>query len=69
MKKVIILGAGGTLAGPVIEALQKLNDVAMTLFVRNKRRLQPKYTQNVNEVDYELTRQRRTGTGTGDIQK
>jgi len=46
MKKVIIIGAGGTLAGPVIEAIQKLNDVALTLFLRNKRRLQPKYAQN-----------------------
>ena len=51
MKKVIIIGAGGTLAGPVIDALQKLNDVALTLFMRNKRRLQPKYAQNVAIVE------------------
>ena len=51
MKKVIIIGAGGTLAGPVIEALQKLNDVALTLFLRNKRRLQPKYAQNVAIIE------------------
>ena len=51
MKKVIIIGAGGTLAGPVIDALQKLNDVALTLFIRNKRRLQPKQAQNVAIVE------------------
>ena len=51
MKKVIIIGAGGTLAGPVIEAIQKLNDVALTLFLRNKRRLQPKYAQNVAIIE------------------
>jgi len=51
MKKVILIGAGGTLAGPVIEALQKLNDVALTLFLRNKRRLQPKYTQNATVIE------------------
>jgi len=51
MKKVIIIGAGGTLAGPVIEALQKLNDVALTLFLLNKRRLQPKYAQNVAIIE------------------
>ena len=51
MKKVIIIGAGGTLAGPVIEAIQKLNDVALTLFLRNKRRLQPKYAQNATVIE------------------
>jgi Saccharopine dehydrogenase and related proteins len=39
MKKVIIIGAGGSLAGPVIEALQKQADVELTLFLRNKRKL------------------------------
>ena len=51
MKKVIIIGAGGSLAGPVIEAIQKLNDVALTLFLRNKRRLQPKYAQNATVIE------------------
>jgi len=51
MKKVIIIGAGGSLAGPVIEALLKLNDVALTLFLRNKRRLQPKYAQNATVIE------------------
>ena len=48
---MIILGAGGTLAGPVIEALQKLDDVTLTLFLRNKRRLQPKYVQNAKIIE------------------
>jgi len=39
MKKVIIIGAGGSLAAYVIEALKQLADVQLTLFVRNKKRL------------------------------
>jgi uncharacterized protein YbjT (DUF2867 family) len=39
MKKVIILGASGSLASVVIEALKKKDDVALTLFVRNKKNL------------------------------
>ncbi|MGE5448483.1 MAG: NAD(P)H-binding protein [Bacteroidales bacterium] len=39
MKKVIIIGAGGSLAGPVIEELQKIKDVSLTLFLRNKSKL------------------------------
>jgi len=46
MKKVIIIGAGGSLAGPVIEALQKLSDVELTLFLRNKRRLSATLANN-----------------------
>lgn len=40
MKKVIVVGASGSLARFVIEALKKHEDVELTLFVRNKRRLQ-----------------------------
>lgn len=39
MKKVIIVGATGSLAKYVIEALQPRKDVALTLFVRDKRGL------------------------------
>ena len=39
MKKVIILGAGGSLAEYVIEELNKQTDVHLTLFLRNKKRL------------------------------
>ena len=39
MKKVVIIGAGGSLAAYVIEALKLQENVACTLFVRNKNRL------------------------------
>lgn len=39
IKKVIIIGASGSLAQYVIEALQTLKNVDLTLFVRNKNRL------------------------------
>ncbi len=39
MKKVIIIGASGSLAQHVIDAVKKLNGVEVTLFVRNRRRL------------------------------
>lgn len=40
MKNVIIFGASGTLASFVIDAIEELNDVELTLFVRDKNRLQ-----------------------------
>jgi uncharacterized protein YbjT (DUF2867 family) len=39
MKKVIIIGASGSLAKYVIETLQQLDNVALTLFVRNKKKV------------------------------
>lgn len=39
MKKVIVIGASGSLAPYVIEALKQLQNVELTLFVRNKNRL------------------------------
>ena len=39
MKKVLIIGASGSLATYVIEALNTLENVELTLFVRNKSRL------------------------------
>ena len=39
MKNVIIIGASGSLAGYVIEELQKQKDIHLTLFLRNKSRL------------------------------
>ena len=39
MKKVIIIGASGSLAKVVTEELQKQNDVELTLFARNKNRI------------------------------
>lgn len=39
MKKVLILGASGHIAGRVIEMLAAENEIHLTLFVRNARRL------------------------------
>jgi uncharacterized protein YbjT (DUF2867 family) len=39
MKKVLIIGASGSLAGYVIDAIEAAGDTALTLFVRNKSRL------------------------------
>lgn len=39
MKKAVIIGASGSLAEYVIDALKELDHVALTLFVRNKNRL------------------------------
>jgi uncharacterized protein YbjT (DUF2867 family) len=39
MKKLIIIGASGSLAGYEIEELQKQKDVQLALFLRNKNRL------------------------------
>ncbi|MBA0883145.1 NAD(P)H-binding protein [Flavobacterium undicola] len=39
MKKVLIIGASGGLAKYVIEALQQLTNIELTLFLRNKTRL------------------------------
>jgi uncharacterized protein YbjT (DUF2867 family) len=39
MKKVIVIGATGSLAQYVIDALKAMDNVALTLFVRNKNRL------------------------------
>ena len=45
MGKVLIIGANGSLAQYVIEALKQLENVEMTLFVRNKSKL----SQNIDE--------------------
>jgi uncharacterized protein YbjT (DUF2867 family) len=51
MKKVIIVGATGSLAQNVIEALKPLEDVALTLFVRNKGRLSKKTSEGCTIVE------------------
>ena len=45
MKKIVIIGAAGSLAHYVIEALKDSSNAALTLFVRNKNRL-PNETAN-----------------------
>ena len=49
MKKVLIIGAGGSLAAYVIDALKKRPDVQLTLFVRNKNKL-PDNAEDGNTV-------------------
>jgi saccharopine dehydrogenase-like NADP-dependent oxidoreductase len=39
MKKILIIGAGGSLAQYVIEAAKQLDQFELTLFLRNKNRL------------------------------
>jgi uncharacterized protein YbjT (DUF2867 family) len=51
MKNVIIMGASGSLAGYVIEELQKQKDVHLTLFLRNKKRLHNPNLSNVTIVE------------------
>lgn len=41
MKKVLIIGAGGSLATYVTEALLNRDDVLLTLFLRNKKKISP----------------------------
>ncbi|MGZ3952306.1 MAG: NAD(P)H-binding protein [Flavisolibacter sp.] len=51
MTNIIIIGASGSLAGPVIEELQKNKDVHLTLFLRSKSRLHNPNLQNVTIME------------------
>jgi len=51
MKKVIIIGASGSLAKYVIEALKKQADVQLSLFVRNKKRVELDSTDGCNIIE------------------
>lgn len=51
MKKVIIIGASGSLATVVIEELKKQNEVELTLFARNKNRISNPGDANIIEGD------------------
>lgn len=51
MKKVIIIGASGSLAQYVIEELQKHKEVQLTLFLRNKSRLNNRNLLNATVVE------------------
>ena len=51
MKNVIILGASGSLAKYVITDLKKLNDVKLTLFLRNKRNVSDKDSKGCELVE------------------
>ena len=51
MKKVLIIGASGSLAPFVIEALQAQNELKLTLFLRKKARLKQTKFQNYTIVE------------------
>lgn len=51
MKNVIIIGASGSLAGYVIEELEKQKDVHLTLFLRSKSRLRKRNLTNATVVE------------------
>jgi len=46
MKKVLIIGAGGSLAKYVIKAIKDLRNTELTLFLRNKNRLSKDQSEN-----------------------
>ena len=51
MKNVLILGASGGLAKYVIDELQKQDDIHLTLFLREKNRLNNKLGKNCDIVE------------------
>jgi len=51
MKNVIILGASGNIAKHVIDILVKKNDINLTLFLRNARRLRNKDVSKCNIIE------------------
>jgi uncharacterized protein YbjT (DUF2867 family) len=51
MKKVIIIGATGSLAQYVIDALRQLSNVEITLFVRNKNKLSKSIAEGCTVIE------------------
>lgn len=51
MKKVIIIGASGSLATYVVQELKEISDVELTLFVRNAKRLMPGIAENCEVIE------------------
>ena len=51
MKKVVIIGAGGSLAQYVIEALKGLGNLDLTLFARSKNRLSKNIAEGCNIIE------------------
>lgn len=51
MKKVLIIGATGSLAKYVVEAVKPLENIELTLFVRNKNRLSKELSDNCEVVE------------------
>lgn len=62
MKKVLIIGAGGSLAASVIDQLQLNKDVQLTLYLRSPQQLTPNQTRNAiiaqgDVMDYAVLKQ------------
>lgn len=51
MKKVIIIGATGSLAKYVIEAIKELGNIELTLFLRNKSRLSKRESEDCTLIE------------------
>lgn len=51
MKKVLIIGATGSLAKYVVEAVKPLENIELTLFVRNKNRLSKDLSDNCEIIE------------------
>jgi len=51
MKKVIIIGAGGSLAKYVIAAIKELENIELTLLLRNKNRLSKNDTEDCTIIE------------------
>ena len=50
-KKVLIIGASGSLAEYVIKALKTIPEIELSLFLRNKKRISPNLTQNCQVIE------------------
>jgi len=51
MRKVLIIGAGGSLAQYVIEELKELENVSLTLFVRDKNKISKRTIENCKVIE------------------
>lgn len=51
MKNIMIIGASGSLASPVIEEVKQQSDIHLTLFVRNKARIKNSTISNATIVE------------------
>ncbi|WP_295717983.1 NAD(P)H-binding protein [Mucilaginibacter sp.] len=55
MKKILIMGASGSLAQYVVEAAKQLENVALTLFARDKNRLSKRNINNCTIIQGDAT--------------
>lgn len=56
MKKILVIGATGSLAQVVIEALKELDPVTLTLFVRNRNKLSKKTSEGCIVIEGDAMR-------------